>query len=66
MPLESTGEVAGNRDDLHRSVLRFQVFAHAGDGAAGADARDEIIDLTVGILPDFGAGSLAMRGGLAG
>ena len=53
-----------NRDDLHRSVLRFQVFAHAGDGAAGTHARDKVIYLTVGILPDFGAGSLAMRGGI--
>ena len=36
----------------------LQVARDAGDGAARADARDEIVNLAIGVLEDFGAGGL--------
>ena len=50
-----------DRDDLHIRVLRLQVFPGAGDRAAGTDARDEDIHITVGVLPDLGTGGQLVR-----
>ena len=41
----------------------FEVLARAGDGATGADAGDEMGDLTVGIGPDLGTRCLVMTFG---
>ena len=38
-----------NRNHAHVRILGLQVFAHAGDGAAGAYARDEYVNLAFGI-----------------
>ena len=35
-------------------------LAHAGDGAAGADAGDEDVDLAVGVAPDLLGGGVAV------
>ena len=54
----------GGRLDAHHpdgGVLALQIAPHAGDGAAGADARHKNVHLAVGVLPDLGAG-----GGLVG
>ena len=40
----------------------LEVAAGAGDGAAGADARDEVGDLAVGVGPDLGPGGLVVAG----
>ena len=53
-------------DDLDVRILLFQISARAGDGTAGADARDEDVDLSVGVLPDLGAGGCLMGGGVGG
>ena len=37
-------------DDLDGRVACLEIAADAGDGAAGADAGDEVVDLAVGIL----------------
>src|SRR5690606_18492482 len=48
-------------DDLHRTVGDLlEVPAGARDGAAGADARDEVGDLAVGVVPDLRAGGLVV------
>ena len=55
---------AGNRfysDRNHFRFARFQYFAAAGDGAPGPHARDENIDLTFGITPDFFGSCLAVN-----
>src|SRR5262249_5046668 len=39
----------------------FQVLAGAGDRAAGADARDEVGDLALSLLPELRAGGLVVR-----
>ena len=43
-------------DDAHRWPLGhlLQIPARTGDGAAGADAGDEMGDLAVGVIPDLG------------
>ena len=43
--------------DLDRRVALLQIAAGAGDGAAGADADDEVGDPAVGLLPDLRARS---------
>ena len=40
-------------DDLDALLLLLQVLRSAGDGATGADARDEDVDLAVGVLKDL-------------
>ena len=40
-------------DDLHVGLAGLDHLADAGDGAAGADAGDEDVDLAVGVLPDL-------------
>ena len=47
-------------DDLHVGLARLEDLADAGDGAAGADAGDEDVDLAVGVLPDLLGGGLAV------
>ena len=44
--------------DLHPGVLRLEVAADAGDGAARAHAGDEVRDPAGGLPPDLGAGRL--------
>src|SRR5262245_22081570 len=56
-------------DRLHRNRLerRFALlddFADAGDGAAGADAGDEDVDLAVGVAPELFRCGLAMDLGI--
>src|SRR5699024_2854852 len=41
---------------LHVLLVAAQGAAGAGNGAAGADARDEVIDVAVGVLPNLLAG----------
>ena len=43
-----------DRDDLNVRIFALQILAHAGDGAAGADACDENIDLAAEFSVDFG------------
>ena len=43
-------------DDANCRVHFLQVTADAADGAAGADAGKEIVDIAAGLPPDFGAG----------
>ena len=50
------GRLHGNHLDVR--VLALQILAHAGDGAAGADAGHKNVHLAIGILPDLGAGGL--------
>jgi len=48
----------GNR--LERRLEFFDDLGHAGDRAAGADARDDKIHLAVGVAPDFLGGRAAV------
>ena len=50
------------RHDLHFRLLFLQVFPHAGESPAGADAGDEDIHFSVGIFPDFRTGGGFMDG----
>ena len=43
---------------LDIGILALEVLANAGHGAAGANACHKDIYLTIGILPDLGAGGL--------
>mmetsp|Transcript_20317 Transcript_20317/g.46910 ORF Transcript_20317/g.46910 Transcript_20317/m.46910 type:complete len:244 (+) Transcript_20317:910-1641(+) len=47
-------------DCVQAGLLLLDVLRDARDGAAGADARDEHVDLPVGVPPDFGASGLAV------
>src|SRR5690606_35128886 len=48
-------------DDLHLPARHlFEVATGAGDGAAGADARDEMGHRALGIAPDLRAGGLVV------
>ena len=51
-------------NDLHVGVLVLEVFTHAGDRTAGADACHEDVHLAIGIVPDLGAGGGAVCGGI--
>ena len=42
----------------------FDVARNTGDGAAGADARDEHVDRAVGVIPDFRTGGLFVNRGV--
>ena len=53
-------------DQLDAKIALLQDRAGAGDRAAGADARDEVVDLPVEVLPDLGAGGAPWASGLAG
>ena len=53
-----------NSHDLDVGVLALEVVADTGHGAAGADTGNEDIDLTVGVLPDLGAGGCLVGGGV--
>ena len=50
------GGLYGHHLDI--GILALEVLAYAGHGAAGANACHKDIDLTIGILPDLGAGGL--------
>ena len=57
-----TGDFAGSTAIALNDGLRcLDDFGNAGDGAAGADARDDKIHLAVGIAPDFLGGGFAMN-----
>ncbi len=51
-------------DDLHRRVALLEVAPGATDGAAGADAGDEVRDPAVGLPPDLRPGRLVVRPGV--
>ena len=53
-------------DGLELGLARLDVAGDAGDGAAGADAGDEDVDLAVGVFPDFRAGGAEVNGGVGG
>ena len=53
-----------NSHDLDVGVLALEVVADTGHGAAGADTGNEDVDLTVGVLPDLGAGGCLVGGGV--
>ena len=55
-----------DRHDLDVGVLALEVFAHAGQRTAGADARNEDVHGAVGVVPDLGACGRAVRGGVRG
>jgi len=59
-----TGGLDG--DDLHAGLAGLQHLADAGDGAAGADAGNHEVNLTVGVVPDFLGGRLAVDLGIVG
>jgi hypothetical protein len=40
-------------DRLETGLAFLDDFGHAGDGAAGADAGHQDVDLAVGVAPDF-------------
>src|SRR5690606_9663461 len=42
-----------DRDDLHARLALLEHLPHTRDGPARADARDEDVDLAVGVLPDL-------------
>ena len=42
-------------DDLDLRILLLQEARRAADRAAGAEARDEVVDLPAGLAPDLGA-----------
>jgi hypothetical protein len=45
-PPDSTGRILRlDRDDMQRRLARLQHLADAGDGAAGADAGNEDVDV---------------------
>ncbi len=50
-----------DRDDVDVGVLGLEVATHAGDGTAGAHARDEDVDRPIGVLPNLRAGGRLMR-----
>ena len=50
----------------HGSAPDLEVLSGAGDGAAGADASNEVVNLAVGALPDLGAGGGVVDGGVGG
>ena len=45
-----------NADNPDFWVFLFEIFGNAADSAACADTRHEVINLSGGLLPDFGAG----------
>ena len=47
-------------DALEAGLARLDHLAHAGDGAAGADAGDQDVDLAVGVAPDLLGGGPAV------
>ena len=47
-------------------ILFFQIFRHARQRAARADARDERVDLSIGIRPDFRPRVALVVGGIRG
>ena len=53
-------------DNLHVGVLRFKELASAGQRPASANARDEDINLAVGVFPDLGTGGCLVCGGVGG
>ncbi len=45
-------------------ILFLEIFSHAGDGAAGAHAANEVSDFPFSVFPDFGASGVVMRVGV--
>src|SRR5713101_3222932 len=48
-------------DDLNLGILFFEISAHTGKRAAGADGCDKRGNLPFGLFPDFRAGAAIMR-----
>ena len=55
-----------DRDDLHLGTALLEHLAHAGDGAARAHARDDDVDLAVGVGPDLLGGGAPVDGRVGG
>ncbi len=51
-------------DDFDVGIFFFQVFPHAGDGAAGAHAANEMRDLAFSVFPNFRARGAVVRVGI--
>jgi hypothetical protein len=45
-------------DHANVGVLLLEVPGRAGDGAAGAETGEEVVDLSLSLLPDFRPGGL--------
>jgi len=56
------GRVHAN--DLHARVLRLEESSRPGDGAAGAERRDEVGDLAARLLPDLRTSRAKVRIGI--
>src|SRR3712207_3246089 len=54
------------RDDTYLGVVFLEAAGGADEGAAGAQARDEVSDLTVRLLPDLRRRRLVVRAGISG
>ena len=55
-----------NGNNLYLRVLLLEVAAGAGDGAAGAHAGNQDVDLAVGVLPNLRTRGRLMDGGVGG
>ena len=47
-------------DDLDVRLAFLEILADAGDGPAGAEGGEEIIDFTFGLVPDLRPGGAVM------
>src|SRR5580704_3869198 len=61
---EHRGRIRFDRDHLYARFARLQHLADAGDGASRTNRRDDGIDRTVGIAPNFFGGRTAMDLGI--
>ena len=50
-----------NGNNFHVGIFRFQKFSDARQSSAGADARDEDINIAVRVVPNFDARRVEMR-----
>ena len=65
VPLVSSGESAGSTAmTLRAGHALLEHLTDAGDGAAGADAGDEVVDLALGVADDLLGGGLAVDRGV--
>src|SRR6478735_4397012 len=58
--VEDRGLLGLDGDDLHAGFAGLEHLADTGDGATGADAGDDDVDLAVGVLPDLLGGGPAV------
>lgn len=61
------GRIGGlDADDLHTRLAGLEDAADTGEGAAGADAGNEDVDLTGGVVPDLFTGGALVDLGVGG